>query len=117
MADLALHFVRFLLYLLRSAWGRIRALRSSSWHLTDAVVTRDPQCLDGFGGKTIEFPYSYRFGGELYTGLHEEPCLLSRVDYMERFAKGSHFLVRVRPDDPEISLVRDGDQAHSLQRT
>jgi hypothetical protein len=60
----------------------------------------------------VEIVYAYRFEGELYTGIHEEPFLLadSLTDYVERFAEGRSVVVRVKPGNPEVSVVCEGDQ-------
>jgi len=79
-------------------------------------VTADPTVSSGYGGRSVEIVYSYRVDGELYTGLHDEPCLLSESEYMERFTKGSTFVVRVKPDAPEVSVVRDEDQADGVRQ-
>ena len=92
----------------RNAW---RAGRSANWVLVEAIVTAAPIESTGYGGTSIEIPYSYRFHNELYTGLHEEPSTPWNSGYMERFPKGRTFMVRVKPDEPEISVMRDEDQA------
>jgi hypothetical protein len=60
----------------------------------------------------VEIAYSFRFKGELYTGLHEEPFLLgdSVADYVERFAEGRSAVVRVKPGNPEVSVLCEDDQ-------
>jgi hypothetical protein len=55
-------------------------------------------------------PYTYRFEGELYTGLYEVPAEGTGSAYMKRFAKGKRFVVRVNPAKPEVSIMRDRDQ-------
>jgi len=92
----------------RNAW---RAGKSANWPLVEAIVTAAPIKSRGYGGTSIEIPYSYRSHGELYTGLHEEPSTLWNSRYMERFPRGRIFKVRVKPDEPEISVMRDEDQA------
>jgi hypothetical protein len=74
-------------------------------------VTADPERVRGFWGSVVEIAYSYRVQSELYTGLHGEPVIAaSRIEYIKRFPKGRHIVVRVNPDDPELSVVREGDQ-------
>jgi len=98
---------------MRNAW---RAGGSGKWPTVEAIVTADPIKSSGYGGTSVEIVYSYRFKGELYTGLHEEPCFLSESDYMERFCEGRTFVVRVKPDEPEISVVRGDDQADGIRQ-
>ena len=78
----------------------------------NATVTAPPSTSSGFGCPSAEIVYSYRFDGELYTGIHEESFLLndSLTDYVERFGEGRSLVVRVKPGKPEVSIVREGDQ-------
>jgi uncharacterized protein DUF3592 len=108
--------LRFVVYILKSAWNQINEIGSGKWPCAEAVITAEPEHLNGFGSSTVEIVYSYRFEDELYTGLHEEPCFLSWSEYMKRFAKGETFVVRVKPGEPEVSVVRDADQADGLRR-
>ena len=83
------------------------------WPSVDATITATPSAsMAAFGCQTVEIPYEYRVNGELYTGLHEEPFLLmsSRTEYAARFRAGSNLVIRTRPDNPEISTVREDDQ-------
>ncbi len=77
-------------------------------------MTADPVKSSGYGGTKVELVYSYRFQGELYTGMREEPCLGSDSEYMQRFPKGRSFVVRVKPGEPDISIVLDDDQEDGL---
>ena len=36
------------------------------------------------------------------------------TEYIDRFSKGRKFVVRVKPNEPEISIVREDDQAIDL---
>jgi hypothetical protein len=71
MGGLAL--VHFLTHIFRSAWTWLKASGSGKWPSAEATVTADPMLLNRFGSSAVEIVYSYRVGGELYTGLHEEP--------------------------------------------
>ena len=97
----------------RNAW---RSGGSAEWAVVEAIVTADPTKSSGYGGTSVEIVYSYRFKGELYTGLHEEPCFVAASKYMERFAKGRTFMVRVKPDEPEVSVVHDDDQTDGIRQ-
>ena len=102
----------FVIYLFRISRAWLDAIRSQKWPMAEAIVTADPAEFRAFPRYTIEIPYTYRFQGELYTGLHEEPSLDGVGSaFMRRFAMGSHFLVRVNPAEPEISIMRERDQA------
>ena len=102
--------IQLVVYVWRLGWTGLTALGNGQWPRVEAIVTADPVRIEGVGGIVVEFPYSYRFEGELYTGLHEEPCLFSESEFMERFEKGIQFF-GVKPSAPEISLVRQRDQA------
>jgi hypothetical protein len=101
--------VRVLTYEIRSAGNIWRSLGSARWPRVEAVVTADP-VRAGLIGRAVEIVYSYRVEGELYTGLHEEPCLHGEAEYMARFVKGTKFVVRVKPGEPAISVLREVDQ-------
>jgi hypothetical protein len=109
--------IRLAIYLFQVSWAWLSAIRSEKWPRAEAIVTADPSsrsaALTGF---TVEVPYTYRFQGELYTGLHEEPSIGGvGSKFMQRFAKGRRFLVRVNPAEPEVSIMRDRDQADGIQ--
>lgn len=103
----------FLGYLFRALANSWKCRGSGRWPSTNATVTAEPRQASGFGGTTIEVVYSYRFEGELYTGMHGEPVLFSSAEnYMARFTAGTSFIVRVKPGEPEVSVVREIDQEH-----
>ncbi|HVN19747.1 MAG TPA: hypothetical protein VMU05_13265 [Dongiaceae bacterium] len=104
---------RLVIYFVRSARAGLNALRSEKWATAEAIVTEDPA---GYAGSTVEVPYTYRFEGELYTGLHQEPSFGGvSAKFRRRFVKGSHFLVRVKPSEPEVSIMRNRDQADDIE--
>ena len=92
-------------------WLRFR--HSAQWPRADATVTAAPSSTSGaWGCPVAEIPYAYRVGGELYTGLHEEPFLLSdsAKNYAERFGRDATLVVRIEPGRPEISILLPQDQ-------
>ena len=95
----------------------LRVCGSGKWPLANATVTAQPIGSSGLGCPTVEIVYSYRFKGELYNGIHEEPFLLtdSLTDYVERFGEGKSVIVRVRPSEPEVSVVCEDDQGALTQ--
>jgi len=106
------YLLKAVVYALRAIMRRLRVWGSGQWALANATVTAPPASSSGFGCPRVEIVYSYRFKGELYTGIHEEPFLLagSLTDYVERFAEGRTIVVRVKPGNPEVSLVCEDDQ-------
>jgi hypothetical protein len=108
--------IRLLVHVLHSCWNSAKIARSGGWSKVEATVTAEPQIVTGLFSTKVEFPFSYRIDGELYTGLHEEPTLMTQSEYKERFAEGRTFVVRVNPKSHEISFVHDGDQSDSIQK-
>jgi len=108
--------LRVVVYLFRSVLHWLRETGSQTWPHSEATVTAQPTVSQGFGCPMVEFSYSYRYNGELYTGLHDEPFLLdgSVSEYIARFSKGQTFVVRVKADHPEISTSREQDQVMQL---
>jgi hypothetical protein len=85
---------------------------SGQWPPATGTVTAPPTTSSGLGCPRVEIVYSYRVQGELYTGIHEEHFLAtdSLTDYVERFGEGRGIVVRVKPDEPEVSLVCEDDR-------
>lgn len=107
------HFIRLVVFLMKSVAQSLKTPGARTWPCAEATVTDEPVVLRTLGCPTVEIVYSYRVEGELYTGLHEEPFLLadSLTDFVGRCSKGQSFLVRYKPGKPEISAVRQQDQA------
>jgi hypothetical protein len=101
---------------IKTIMNSVHSFGSGEWPRVEAIVTADPERFERISSTTVEVVYSYRFEGELYTGFHEEPCFLSKSENMERFSKGRHFIVRVKPSEPEVSIVRETDQASGIQK-
>ena len=92
-------------------WARARG--SDSWASASATVTAPPVVTFRNFRQTVEIVYSYRFESELYTGIHEELFLFgghSLTAYVARFGKGNPLVVRVKPGEAEVSIVRGDDQ-------
>jgi hypothetical protein len=95
----------------------LRVCGTAHWPLANATVTAAPISSFGFACPSAEIVYAYRFQGELYTGIHEEPFILtdSLTDYVERFREGRSLVVRIKPGNPEVSVVCEGDQGAITQ--
>jgi Protein of unknown function (DUF3592) len=106
------YLLKAIVYAFHAAARWLRVCGSREWPSENATVTAPPTSSSGVGCPTVEIVYSYRLKGELYTGIHEEPFLLtdSLTDYVERFGEGNSVVVRVKPGNPETSVVREGDQ-------
>lgn len=111
--DIYLAYVfKVVVYVFKVASRWVGSRKSRLWPLANATVTAPPLGPSGHYRLSVELVYSYRFDGELYTGLHEEPFVLndSMTDYIARFAKGNSVVVRVNAHEPEISEVHEEDQ-------
>lgn len=109
--------IHLVIYLFRVCRGWLSAIGSEKWPTAEAIVTADPAPrLGAITRFAVEVSYTYRFQGELYTGLHEEPSFGGvGSGFMKRFAKGRRFLVRVKPAEPEVSTMRAHDQTDDIQ--
>ncbi len=112
MDFLFVYLLKAMVYTLRTMMHSLKIWGSGHWHLANATVTAPPVGSHWLGCPAVEIVYSYRFKGELYTGIHEEPFLStdSLTDYVERFGEGKSIVVRVKPGDPELSVVCEDDQ-------
>lgn len=106
------HLIKAIFYAFKRALLWLGACRSSPWPLASGTVTATPTSSEELGCPTVEIVYSYRVKGELYTGLHEEPFVSTDAltDYVERLGRGKSIVVRVKPDNPEVSVVCERDQ-------
>ena len=109
---------RLAIFLFQVSRHWLSVIRSQKWPRAEATVTADPAGFRAFARYTVEVPYTYRFQGELYTGLHQEPSFGGvGAAFMRRFAEGKHFIVRVKPGEPGISVMREGDQTDDFVNT
>ena len=118
MAEAVLEYlVRTLLLSFRTIVLWFKGTGANKWPCVEGTVTAQPTAPHSFG-RTVELVYSYRFKGELYTGFHQEPFFLadSVTEYLDRFSNGRKFVVRVKPKQPEVSIVRDEDQVIDLAK-
>jgi hypothetical protein len=110
--------IRLAIYLFQVSRHWLSVIRSQKWPRAEATVTAEPAGFRALARYTVEVPYTYHFQGELYTGLHEEPSFGGvGAAFLRRFAGGRRFIVRVKPGEPEVSVMREGDQADDLVNT
>jgi hypothetical protein len=90
-----------------------KARGSRRWPLGKAKVTGSNCDAAVYGGPVAEVTYTYTHKGEYFSGMHREPFILrdSAVEYASRFPAGGDVIIRVRPGEPEMSIVREDDQA------
>ena len=105
----------FVEYLFRVLVRMVKRRGSSTWPIAKAIVTSSACPNAVYGCDVAEVYYTYRVGGELYTGTNEEPFIFhdSGENYISRFALGTEFVVRVKPGDPSATIVREEDQTGS----
>jgi hypothetical protein len=92
-------------YLIRVTGRAIKRRRSRDWPTTKATVvsaTHDKSSSCDL----VEVVYTYRLAGERYSGRNKKPFLFSSNAeiYVRDFSPGKEFTVRVRPDDPKVSI-------------
>jgi hypothetical protein len=99
-------------YLYRVVTRMIRRFGSSAWPVAKGNVRSSACPGAGYGCYVAKVYYTYRVDGEHYAGVNEKPFIIrnSGENYVSRFARGTEFTVRVKPQDAAVSLVRDGDQ-------
>jgi hypothetical protein len=100
-------------YLIRILIQMTKERGSSRWPLEKAKVTGSNCDAAVYGGPVAEVIYTYTHSGEYFSGMHREPFILrdSAEEYAARFPAGGDVIVRVKPGEPEVSIVREDDQA------
>jgi hypothetical protein len=99
-------------YLLRMLIRTVKARGSNRWPLEKALITDSRVDRAAYGGRVAEVTYAFHHEGEYCSGMHREPFLLvdSAEEYVARFREGGDVIVRVRPGEPEMSIIRQRDQ-------
>lgn len=66
----------------------------------------------GFGCSTTEIAYIFELEGHTYGGMYEKPFIppVSAKRFASQFPAGSKLVVRLKPIEIGVSLVRDIDQ-------
>ena len=115
--ELYFHLVGPMIYLFKST-VRLLGLRGSRlWPIQPAKVA-SVNCWKKLGGSVVELIYVYTVEGSIYSNVDEIPFLSkhSAKKYASRFEKGEKLMVRRKPSQPAISVVREDDQAMSLTK-
>jgi hypothetical protein len=87
---------------------RFVTLRSSEASPVENGTISAATCPAGmYGGPVAELGYTYIHNGEYYSGVHTKAFMLksSAADYVSEIHIGSQIAVRVKPTDPETSVV------------
>jgi hypothetical protein len=110
--------VGYAISLFRMAARTLRAQRTKTWRETTATVVGASCQMSSFLPRPVaEIVYTYRVDGRFYGAADEKPFFLegSAKEYVNLFAKGDNLIVRVKPGEPEVSTLRDGDQKRHAQ--
>lgn len=93
-------------YLIRVTGRAIKRRRSREWPTVRATVTSS-ECPKNSGCNLAEIVYLYRFNDERYSGTNKKPFwFASNAEiYIRDFPPGTEFTVRVKPNNPEVSIV------------
>jgi hypothetical protein len=103
------------LLLIAAVIQSMRPFGVKKWPTAEAAATGGAVRPNFLGHYKAEIAYSYRFNGNLYTGLHRERVFTRwDTELLRRFPTGRTFVVRVKPGKPEVSVMRDDDQADSV---
>jgi hypothetical protein len=93
-------------YLIRVIGRAIKRRRSRGWPTVSATVASS-ECPKSSGCNLAEIIYLYSVNGERYSGTNKKPFLShdSAEEYIRHFVPGTEFTVRVKPNDPGVSIV------------
>jgi hypothetical protein len=103
-------------YIVRITMRTIKGRGSGRWPLQRAKSTGSNCEYSPYGGQVAEVTYTWNRGENYFSGAHKEPFLLHRsaVEYAARFPMGGDLIIRVKPSNPEVSIIRDGDQTWGM---
>ena len=110
--------VGYFITLLRIVARILRARRSKGWREITATVAGASCQTSLFMPRPVaEIVYTNRINGGFSGGADEKPFFFesSAKLYAEQFARGDSMAVRVKPGQPEVSIVLDEDQVRPNQ--
>lgn len=98
-------------YLVRKATQLIKGRGSDQWPRENGTVFSS-KAVDLFPGGVAEIIYSYSHKGRYFSGTHERQfgSYFDAERYAKGFLKVACIVVRVKPEHPKTSIVRDEDQ-------
>jgi hypothetical protein len=104
-------------YLIRFMVRMVKARGSHTWPLENATVSFS-NASNGYGGPIAEVGYTYSYQGRFFSGGYRKPFILhnSAKRYVAVLLKGTHIIVRVKPGQPETSIVSDKDQDQAAMK-
>ena len=99
-------------YLLRMAIRLIKGRGSNQWPRETATVWSSNASNLHYGWGVAEIIYWYSHNGKYFSGTHQKQFISydSANRYIAGFPKGAQIVVRVKPEHPKTSFLRDDDQ-------
>jgi hypothetical protein len=94
-------------FLIRTVVRLVKIRSSETWPVENGTIS-SATCPPGvYGGPVAELGYSYIHKGEYYSGVHRKAFMLrgSAEDYVSQIVIGSQIVVRVKPTQPQTSVV------------
>jgi hypothetical protein len=94
-------------FLIRIVIRFVKLRRSEAWPVENGTISAATCPAAIYGGPVAELGYTYIHNGEYYSGVHTKAFMLksSAEDYVSKIHIGSQIPVRVKPTDPETSVV------------
>jgi hypothetical protein len=94
-------------FLIRTVIRFFKLRSSGAWPVESGTVCAATCPAAVYGGPVAELGYTYIHNGEYYSGVHTKAFMLrsSAADYVSKIHIGSQIAVRVKPTDPETSVV------------
>jgi hypothetical protein len=94
-------------FLVRIVTRFVKLRRSEAWPVENGTISAATCPAAMYGGPVAELGYTYIHNGEYYSGVHTKAFMLksSAEDYVSKIHIGSQIPVRVKPTDPETSVV------------
>ena len=94
-------------FLIRTVVRFVKIRSSNTWPVEKGTISSATCPTAVYGGPVAELGYTYVHKGEYYSGVHRKAFMLrdSAEDYVSHIAIGSQIAVRVKPTQPETSVV------------
>jgi hypothetical protein len=99
----------FVEYLIRVVARGIQLLRSRKWPFTLGLVTGSDLRPSGLGCCVVTLKYEYLVDSKIYNGTFKKPFIWtdSGKTFAAAHQQNSRFGIRVKPDEPAVSVHRD----------
>ena len=94
-------------FLIRTVVRFVKIRSSNTWPVEKGTISSAACPTAVYGGPVAELGYTYIHKGEYYSGVHRKAFMLrgSAEDYVSQIVIGSQIAVRVKPSQPETSVV------------